>query len=59
MGAALGSEEFKELYVSNKVQKWVQDVEELAKIASDEPQVVYSCFTKAISHRCTTNHSRY
>ena len=53
MGAVIGSKEFKEQYVSNKVQKWVEDIEELSKIAKDEPQLVYSSFTKAICHRWT------
>ena len=51
MGAVIGSSTFKEKYVSNKVKKWVEDVEELALIAKEEPQLVYSSFTKAICHR--------
>ena len=50
MGAVIGSEDFKEQYVTNKVRKWIEDVEELADIAQDEPQLVYSSFTKAICH---------
>ena len=53
MGAVIGSENFKELYVTQKVAKWVEDVEELAKIAQDEPQAVYASYTKAICHRWT------
>ena len=53
MGAVIGSENFKEQYVTNKIRKWVEDVEELADIAQDEPQLVYSSFTKAICHRWT------
>ena len=53
MGAVIGSHEFRETYVTNKVTKWVEDVEELSQLAKDEPQAVYSCFTKAISHRWT------
>ena len=53
MGAVIGSHEFRETYVSNKVNKWVEDVTELSKLAKDEPQAVYSCYTKAISHRWT------
>ena len=34
-----------------KVNKWIDDVNELAILAKDEPQAVYACFTKAISHR--------
>ena len=53
MGAVIGSESFKQQYVQNKVSKWVCDVEVLSEIAKDEPQAVYSSFTKAISHRWT------
>ena len=53
MGAVIGSPEFKESYVTNKVKKWVQDIEELSQIAQDEPQAVYASFTKAICHRWT------
>ena len=53
MGAVIGSKEFKVQYIQNKVAKWVQDVEALAEIAKDEPQLAYSSFTKAISHRWT------
>ena len=53
MGAVIGSKAFKEIYVKTKVEKWIKDVEELAEIAKDEPQVVYASFTKAVSHRWT------
>ena len=53
MGAVVGSNDFKEQYVKSKIEKWVADVEELTKIANDEPQAAYSSFTKAISHRWT------
>ena len=51
MGAVIGSTTFKEEYINQKVLKWVQDVEQLAEIAKDEPQAVYSSYTKAIAHR--------
>ena len=53
MGAVIGSEEFKQKYVEDKISKWVSDVVVLAEIAQDEPQAVYASFTKAISHRWT------
>ena len=53
MGAWVGSQTHKEIYVSEKVEKWVKDVEELARLAKDEPQAVYACYTKAVSHRWT------
>ena len=37
MRAVIGSETVKELYVKEKVKKWVRDGEELAEIAKDEP----------------------
>ena len=51
MGAWVGSQFHKEKYVMDKVEKWVKDVEELARMANEEPQAVYACFTKAIAHR--------
>ena len=53
MGAVIGNAASKVEYVSKKVSKWVEDIEELTSIAQDEPQAVYSCYTKAISHRWT------
>ena len=53
MGAVIGSEEFKIKYVQSKVSKWVCDIEVLSEIAHDEPQAVYSSYTKAVSHRWT------
>ena len=51
MGAWVGSTAHKNKYVSDKIEKWVEDVEEMARLAGDEPQAVYSCYTKAVSHR--------
>ena len=53
MGAVIGSSAFKDLYVSKKVAKWIEDIKELSTIAKDEPQAALSSFTKAISHRWT------
>ena len=53
MGEVVGSERLKDEYVSNKVEKWVQDIEQLSNIAIDEPQSALSSFTRAISHRWT------
>ena len=53
LGAVIGSKEFKEKYVKDKVSGWVKDVEELALIAKDEPQLAYSAYIKGMSHRWT------
>ena len=51
MGAVIGNAEYKVEYVSQKVSKWIQDIESLAAIGKDEPQAAYSSYTKAISRR--------
>ena len=38
MGAVTASERFKDGYVSKKVEKWDQDIEQFSNIAKDEPQ---------------------
>ena len=52
MGEVVGSERLKDEYVSNKVEKWVQDIEQFSNIAKDEPQSALSSFFRAISHSC-------
>ena len=51
IGAALGSADFKTQYVIKKVDKWIQDVEELATIAEEEPQCALSAFNSGLSQR--------
>lgn len=51
LGAVIGTTEFRREYVTNKVNKWIEDVAELAEIAKDEPQVAYSAYTKAMCMR--------
>jgi hypothetical protein len=44
---------FREAYVAQKVNKWVQDVEELSDIAKEEPQAALCAFNKALCRRWT------
>ena len=44
MGAVIGTEEFKEEYVGEKVSEWVKEVDVLSDIARTEPQAAYSAF---------------
>ena len=53
IGAALGSEKFKREFVEEKVKNWVKDVEEMAGMAEEEPQAVFSAFNTAMAHRWT------
>lgn len=51
LGAAIGTTEFKEAYVKQKVTNWVKDIQHLAAIAVEEPQVSLSAYTKGICHQ--------
>ena len=51
LGAVVGSVEFKEEYVSKKIEKWVKDVEQISEIAKEEPQIAFAAFTKALCMR--------
>ena len=51
LGATIGSKKFRKEYISKKVQSWIEDVQELSRIAKDEPQAAYSCYVNAISRR--------
>jgi hypothetical protein len=53
LGAVLGTQMFREAYVSKKVKKWVQDIEELSDIAIEEPQAALAAFNKALCRRWT------
>ena len=49
--AAIGSPLFRSEYVKNKIESWIEDIEQLAKIAENEPQLAYSAYTKALCMR--------
>lgn len=51
LGAVVGNKAFKEEYVTNKVNNWVKDIEELANIAKEDPQIAYAGYTKGLCHR--------
>ena len=51
LGAALGSEDFKTRYVSDKVAKWCEEIHQLAEIAKSQPQAAYAAFTHGERHR--------
>ena len=51
LGAVIGSQEFRDKFVNEKIKEWVADVEQLSTIAKEEPQLVYSAYTKAMCMR--------
>ena len=52
LGAAIGSTAFRDQYVNSKVEGWVKDVEELALIGTEEPQLALSAY---IHKRCVSS----
>ena len=53
LGAALGSNNFKEEYINEKVQKWVANIEALGEIAKSEPHAAYAAYLHAEQHKYT------
>ena len=51
IGAAIGSDAFKQRFIGSKVEKWCTDVEKLATFAEDEPQAALSAFTSGVCSR--------
>ena len=53
LGAALGSVEFVEQYIAEKVAEWVRQVELLSEIALSQPHAAYAAFVHGLQHRWT------
>ena len=53
LGAALGSRDFLEEYVGEKVEEWVAQIAILAKFATTQPQSSYAAFVFGLRHRWT------
>ncbi|KAG0711346.1 hypothetical protein GWK47_020786 [Chionoecetes opilio] len=51
LGAVIGTPEFKEKYVEEKVSVWVKEVGVLSDIAKTEPYAAYSAFTHGLQQR--------
>ena len=53
LGAVVGSEVFKERYLEEKVESWMNEITLLSDIAVTQPQAAYSCFTSGYQHKLT------
>ena len=51
IGAVIGSRNYKEQYVHNKVKIWMTDVSQLSLIAQEESQTALSAFNTGLSQR--------
>ena len=51
LGAALGSQDFKKKYISDKVSKWIEVIEKLSEIAESQPHAAYSVYVHGYQHK--------
>ena len=53
LGAVIGTIEYRENYVTQKVNNWLDELNMLCDIARIEPQAAYSCFVSGYKHKLT------
>ena len=53
LGAVIGSREYLEEYVSEKVTNWVSEITKLAEFALSQPQACYTAYTFGLKHPWT------
>ena len=53
LGAAIGTDRFKQAYVQKKVSLWVQEVKHLTHIADSQPHAAYAALTHGLASRWT------
>ena len=51
LGAALGTSQFRNEYIIEKINKWVEELHVLSEIAKIEPQAAYTCFLSGYKHK--------
>ena len=50
LGAVIGSREYVEEYVNDKVAKWISEITKLAEFAVTQPQASYAAYTFGLKH---------
>ena len=51
LGAALGNDNFRREYATEKVTKWCKDIEQLCIYAKSQPQAAYAAFIHGVQHK--------
>ena len=51
LGAAIGSEIYREEYINEKIDTWIREIKLLSEIAAFAPQEAYTCFTSGYKHK--------
>ena len=53
LGTALGTEEYIRAFVTNKVQQWAEELEQLATFARSQPHAAHAAFTHGMTSKWT------
>ena len=53
LGAVIGTTEYKQEYMNEKITTWTEEIRMLSEIAKTEPQSAYICFTSGFKHKIT------
>ena len=53
LGAALGTDEFKNSYMSEKVNEWCSKMQRLSEIANSQPHAAYAAYIHGEQHKYT------
>ncbi len=53
LGAVIGTESYRDEYVSEQIDGWIEELKELEKIARVEPHIAYSAYVKGFQHKFT------
>ena len=53
LGVVIGSQEYVEEYINDKVTNWISKITKLAEFTVTQPQASYAAYTFRLKHRCT------
>jgi hypothetical protein len=53
LGAVIGTPEYKDVYLNEKVQEWCTRIKSLSEIAKTQPQAAYAAYTMGEQHKYT------
>ena len=59
LGAVVGTDEFKDEFVSEKIDTWIEELAELGEIAKVESHVAYCAYVFGLQHRYTWYSEQY
>ena len=53
LGAVIGSNEYKRLYINNLVEEWAKMINRLSDFGQSQPQAANAAFTHGVRHKMT------